>query len=149
MKIQKLIPLLGIVLVLVGCSREAKVRPSSDLPSQEITASAPAGSYKVVFLNTAGILHRMDSTDLLRISVNGKYYGQIGSYEYMQLFLNKGTYTVSLVHYDVGEFKSEHNLKVSGNMFVDSSPTIFSNELEVLDSEPKDFKSEFKAAYWE
>lgn len=147
---QRFIALIITAFLLSGCGATLppSTEPSSKLPSQEISTQVPKNEYRVIFFNDSGILHKIDATDMLQIRINDEYYGQIGSKEYIQLFLKKGSYQVGLLHNDMFAFRSKHTINVEKDMYVKVGATITSNKLTVVDA-PAKFSETFKAAYWE
>lgn len=99
------------------------------------------GNGQVLIYNGANILHKMDNTARLNIWLDNKAVGQIRGGEYVVMHLEKAEYLLKLLHIDVVNMRSEHELKIDEDTKVIMvKPTITSNKLEVTNELPKNFE---------
>ncbi len=137
--------MMSFVLLISSCSL-APVKNQIKLPAQKLSAdNIPKGKSRLVIFNNASFLmHGMDNSADLNISLDGKGLVQLEINKYVILDLNKGAHTFKLVHRDMVLFESEHkvNLRKSLN-YIQISPTVSSNELNIVDTLPVDFNKNY------
>ncbi len=104
------------------------------------------GNGNVLIYNAANILHKMDNTARLNIWLDNKPLGQIRPSEYVIINLKSGKHHFKVLHIDVVNMRSEHEVKVDNDSkVIKIKPTITSNKLELTNEFPKNFEK-FKYA---
>lgn len=96
------------------------------------------GSGNVLIYNGADILHKMDNTARLNIWIDNKAVGQLKPSEYAIINLESGPYQVRLLHIDVFNMKSEHEVVIDKDTkIIKVKPNLTSNKLWVTNEFPK------------
>lgn len=104
------------------------------------------GNGKVLIYNGADILHKIDNTARLNIWLNNKSLGQVKSNEYVIINLKSGGYKFKVLHIDVFNFRSEHELVVDEKTkVIKIKPSFTSNKLVITNEFPDNFEK-FKYA---
>ena len=104
------------------------------------------GNGDVLIYNGANILHKMDNTARLNIWLDQKPLGQIRPSEYVIINLKKGKHHFKVLHIDVVNMRSEHEVEIDEETkVIRIKPTLTSNKLEVTNEFPKNF-DKFKYA---
>jgi hypothetical protein len=104
------------------------------------------GNGNVMIYNDANILHKIDNTARLNIWLNNKSLGQIRPSEYVIINLKNGKHHFKVLHIDVVNMKSEHEVEIDNETkVIKIKPTITSNKLELTNEFPKKF-DKFKYA---
>ncbi|KAB7530786.1 hypothetical protein F8C76_04615 [Flagellimonas olearia] len=104
------------------------------------------GNGNILIYNGANILHKMDNTARLNIWLDQKPLGQIRPSEYVIINLKKGKHQFKVLHIDVVNMRSEHEIEVDDKTkIIKIKPTITSNKLELTNEFPKNF-DKFKYA---
>ncbi|WP_419212722.1 hypothetical protein ACNR9Q_01035 [Maribacter sp. X9] len=104
------------------------------------------GNGNILIYNGANILHKMDNTARLNIWLDQKPLGQIRPSEYVIINLKKGKHIFKVLHIDVVNMRSEHEIEIDDKTkVVKIKPTITSNKLELTNEFPKNF-DKFKYA---
>jgi len=104
------------------------------------------GNGNVLIYNGANILHKMDNTARLNIWLDNKPLGQIRPSEYVIINLKNGRHHFKVLHIDVVNMRSEHEVEIDNETkVVKIKPTITSNKLELTNEFPKNFEK-FKYA---
>ncbi len=95
----------------------------------------------VYFFNKAGFMHKLDGTDSITVTLDGKRIGSASAGKYLKVDSVVGPHQVKLSHRDMVEFSSSHDLTVQAPAtYVQISPTIMSNSLSVAESMPSDIQ---------
>lgn len=96
------------------------------------------GNGNVLIYNGADILHKMDNTARLNIWIDNKAVGQLKPSEYAIINLESGPYQVRLLHIDVFNMKSEHQVVIDKDTkIIKVKPNLTSNKLWVTNEFPK------------
>jgi hypothetical protein len=104
------------------------------------------GNGNVLIYNGANILHKMDNTARLNIWLDQKPLGQIRPSEYVIINLKKGKHLFKVLHIDVVNMRSEHEVEIDEKTkVIKIKPNITSNKLELKNKFPKNFEK-FKYA---
>lgn len=104
------------------------------------------GNGSILVYNGANILHKMDNTGRLNIWLDNKPLGQIRPNEYVIIDLKTGRRHFKVLHLDVVNIRSEHEVEIDeGTKVINIWPTPTSNKLEITNELPKNFKK-FKYA---
>lgn len=104
------------------------------------------GNGNVLIYNGANILHKMDNTAGLNIWLDNKPLGQIRPGEYVIINLKNGKHHFKLLHIDIVNIRSEHEVEIDNETkVIKIKPTITSNKLELTNEFPKKF-DKFKYA---
>ncbi len=99
------------------------------------------GSGDVLIYNGANILHKMDNTARLNIWLDAKPLGQIRPSEYVIIHLEKGKHHFKVLHIDLVNMRSEHEVMIDDKTkVIKIKPTITSNKLEITNVFPKNFE---------
>jgi hypothetical protein len=100
----------------------------------------------ILIYNGANILHKMDNTARLNIWLDNKPHGQIRPSEYVIINLKNGKHHFKVLHIDVVNMRSEHEVEIDNETkVIKIKPTITSNKLELTNEFPKNF-DKFKYA---
>lgn len=96
------------------------------------------GNGNVLIYNGADILHKMDNTARLNVWIGHKAIGQLKPSEYAIINLESGPYQVRLLHLDVFNMKSEHEVLITKDTrIIKVKPNLTSNKLWVTNEFPK------------
>ncbi|MCF1423069.1 hypothetical protein [Mangrovimonas futianensis] len=99
------------------------------------------GNGNVLIYNGANILHKMDNTARLNIWLDNKPLGQIRPSEYVIINLNSGKHQFKVLHIDVVNMRSEHEVEIdSETKVIKIKPTVTSNKLELKNEFPENFE---------
>lgn len=99
------------------------------------------GNGNVLIYNGANVLHKMDITARLNIWIDKKSLGQIRPSEYVIINLKKGKHYFKVLHVDVVNMRSEHEVEIDDQTkVIKIKPTITSNKLELTNEFPKNFE---------
>lgn len=134
--------ILSTVLLLSSCA----LRPipseysfvKTDLDSVNIDN---LGNGQILIYNGANFLHRLDNTARLNAWIDNKALGQIRPAEFVIINLENGTYEFKLLHIDIVNMRSEHEVIIdNGIKVIKIRPTLTSNDLEVTNELPSNFE---------
>lgn len=104
------------------------------------------GNGNVLIYNGANILHKLDNTARLNIWLDDKPLGQIRPSEYVIINLKNGNHHFKVLHIDVVNMRSEHEVTIDDNTkVIKIKPTLTSNKLEITNEFPNNF-DKFKYA---
>lgn len=104
------------------------------------------GNGTILIYNGANILHKLDNTARLNIWIDEKPLGQIRPSEYVVINLKYGKHQFKVLHIDVVNMRSEHDVEIDENTkVINIKPNITSNRLEVTNELPEKFEK-FKYA---
>ena len=104
------------------------------------------GDGTVLIYNGADILHKMDNTARLNISIDNKSLGQIRPSEYVIIHLENGKHEFNALHIDVVNMRSTHDVDIDPQTkVIKIKPNITSNKLTVTNALPEKFEK-FKYA---
>lgn len=104
------------------------------------------GDGNVLIYNGANIFHKIDNTARLNIWINNRALGQIKPSEYVIINLKKGNYKIKLLHIDLVNIRSNHDVIIDNETkIIKVKPTFASNKLEIINELPKNF-NKFKYA---
>ncbi len=140
----KNITLVLISFLLYSCAT-LPPRQAVQLPAQDTTTEVPQGKNRVVLFNDSMFLNYYP----VQITINGKYIGQVGKDEYVQLFLPSNTYEIKLLHNDLFSIKSNHTISITRDSYLELRSGPFDHDLTLVKSKPNNFDANFKYAYWE
>jgi len=102
------------------------------------------GNGKVLIYNGSNVLHKVDNTGRLNIWLNDLQLGQLKPGEFVVMELEKKNHKFNLLHLDVVNMRSEHQITVKDSTKVIMvKPTLTSNKLEETNILPKKFKEKF------
>lgn len=91
-------------------------------------------------------MHKVDNKARSNVWLNGKSLGQIRPNEYIIVNLKDGDNHFKILHIDLVNMRSEHNIEVNNETkIIKINPTLGSYKLEVTNGFPKILKS-FKYA---
>jgi hypothetical protein len=129
---------LSSVALLAGCMM-APIKPEITHLSEDIASrsSVPGEARLVFFNNSSKLMYGPDNTGRVNIWLNGKALGGPNIGEYIQVQLPKGKHQLTLMHLDMFEFRSVHDLEALDDLlFVELRATVVSNEVQVHKSLP-------------
>lgn len=142
MKIVKFIKgsfLISTALILSSCALKS-IPSDYNTVKLDIVNTENLGNGKVLVYNGAGIMHSADNTARLNVWVDGKSLGQIKAREYLIVDLNKGNREFKILHIDMVNMKSTHQININENTkVVRLEPTITSNKATVTNTLPDNF----------
>jgi len=143
----KLLVTIGIIAVLASCAATPPVREVS-LPSQSLNEPLKSGVIQLVIFNDSNILmYGIDNSGKINIHHNGKGVGQLNIGQYVILSVAEGYHTINLLHKDIANFGSTHQLKVSESpTYLKIYAKVTSNGAEIV-PKPENFEEKFKPAY--
>jgi hypothetical protein len=141
MQLFKNLVLIAFTATLLSGCMMAPIKP--DLPhlNESIESrSTKADEARLIFFNNSNkLLFGLDNTGRINVLLNGKAVGGPNIGEYIQVQVPKGKYLLNLVHLDLFEFRSVHELDVQDDpLFVELRATVVSNEIQVHKSLPAD-----------
>lgn len=146
MKISNL-AIIGILTVLAGC---AATPPLTEvlLPPQSISAQPEEGLIQLVIFNDSNFLmYGLDGSGKINIHQDGQGVGQLRIGQYVILAVAEGLHTIDLLHKDLVNFSSTHEISVgSSQTFVKIYAKVTSNGAEIV-PKPENFDLEFSPAY--
>ena len=146
----------AIVLVIVvsaafltsGCSTIETLTPEFSLPSQSLDTTVAQGQRRVVFFNTSNsLLFGADGSGKINIKLNNKALASLKIHEYVQIFLEPGSYDLYLAHLDIATFKSNYKINIAeDDVFIKvySQPT--STNYKMVEELPADFSKKYTPA---
>ena len=142
MKIIKFIKgafLISTALMLSSCALKS-IPSDYNTVKLDIVNTENLGNGKVLVYNGAGIMHSADNTARLNVWVDGKSLGQIKAREYLIVDLDKGNREFKILHIDMVNMKSTHQIDINENTkVVRLEPTITSNKATVTNTLPDNF----------
>ncbi|WP_299209353.1 hypothetical protein [uncultured Dokdonia sp.] len=138
----KYILLFAVTLLLTSCALKPITSEftfiKTDLEKVELEN---LGNGTVLIYNGADILHKMDNTARLNIWIDNKPLGQIRPSEYVIINLNDGKYLFDVLHLDLVNMRSSHDVLIDGNTkVIKIKPNLTSNKLTVTNELPKRFE---------
>jgi len=71
------------------------------------------GNGNVLIYNGVNILHKVDNTAMLNIWINNAPLGQIRPSEYVIINLKNGKYQLKVLHIDVVNMRSLHDVEIT------------------------------------
>ena len=96
------------------------------------------GNGKVMIYNGSNVFHKADNTERLNIHINDKALGQLRGSEYVIINLADGDYKFDVLHLDMVNMRSSHEVTVdSKTKVIMIKPNITSNKLEVTNELPE------------
>ncbi|MEZ7498105.1 hypothetical protein QO200_05070 [Flavobacterium sp. Arc3] len=99
------------------------------------------GDGNILIYNGATLMHKLDNTARLNIWIDNKALGQIRPTEYVIINVKKGQHHFKVVHVDVVNMKSEHDVNIdTDTKVIKIKPTVTSNKLEVTNEFPSNFE---------
>lgn len=139
LKFTKGIFLVSTILMLSSCALKSIPSDYSTV-KLDIINTESLGNGKVLIYNGAGILHSADNTARLNVWVDAKSLGQIKAREYLIVDLNKGNHEFKILHIDMVNMRSTHQINVNENTkVIRLEPTITSNKATVTNILPDNF----------
>ncbi|MCK7591080.1 hypothetical protein M0G43_10885 [Subsaxibacter sp. CAU 1640] len=104
------------------------------------------GNGIILIYNGANIFHKIDNTARLNIWLNDQALGQLKPSEYVIINLKSGDHHFKVLHKDVVNMRSEHDVEIDATTkVIKIKPNITSNKLEVTNELPENFEK-FKYA---
>ncbi len=98
------------------------------------------GNGNILIYNGANFLHKIDNTARLNIWIDQKPLGQVRQDEYVIISLKKGKYLFKVLHIDVVNMRSEHEVEIDDKTkIIKIKPTLTSNKLELTNMFPENF----------
>ena len=143
----KLIALIGILAFLVGCAATPPAR-EVNLPKQSINELLEDTLIQLVIFNDSNsLMYGLDGSGKINIHHNGKGVGQLKIGQYVILAVKEGSHTIDLLHKDIVNLSSTHQISVSSSpAYLKIYSKVTSNGAELV-SKPESFESKFKPAY--
>ncbi len=138
----KLICILFFAVFMGACALRpiATEYPVKPLEREEIRLDK-LGDGKVLIYNGADILHKIDNTARLNVWIDNKALGQIRPGEYVVLEIGEGQHEFKLLHIDVFNMRSEHNVEIDPQTrIIRLEPTLTSNKLTITNVLPVKFE---------
>lgn len=139
MKTQPILIVVLLSLFLVSCGLKPVASEYTFIKTDiEDVKLDDLGNGNVLIYNGADILHKMDNTARLNIWIDNKAVGQLKPSEYAIINLESGPYQVRLLHIDVFNMKSEHQVVIDKDTkIIKVKPNLTSNKLWVTNEFPK------------
>ena len=128
-----------IVTLMNGCAGMAPVK--SEIPHVQSDLNAKStrpNEIMLVLFNTSNkLLFGLDNTGRLNAWLDGKAIGGPNISEYVQIQIPKATHQLMLVHPDIFEFRTTHEIDAQDDpRFLEIRATAVSNEIQVHKSLP-------------
>lgn len=130
--------ILAVVMALsiVGCGATAPVREVSLPPQVLAEATVDENTNSFIFYNGSNAaLYGIDGSGRINLYLDGDSVGQLKINEYVILNLEPGLHRIKLVHKDLMEFTSYHEIdSKADNTFVKLYSKPISNGVDILDN---------------
>jgi len=98
------------------------------------------GDGTIMIYNGSNVLHKADNTERLNIWINDKALGQLRGSEYVVIHLDEGVYKFDVLHLDMVNMRSTHEVTVDAQTkVIEIRPNLTSNKLEVTNEMPEKF----------
>lgn len=141
--------MMAIVFLMFGC---AQIKSGIILPVQDINVSPDDNMLRVIFYNSSSHLLYptifTGTSGAIDIKIDGKYLGRLKKRQYVQVFLERGNYDVSLKHRDILRFKTDHKLELKNdNTYIEVFARPVSNKFKIVEFLPVNFSRKYKPAY--
>lgn len=136
-----------IVILATACSSLPPVKNEVPLTGGDLSIQAAStNDTKVVIFNTSNsLMFGIDGSGRINVLLNGKGVTQLNIGQYAQLILPRGNYQLGLVHRDLKDFESQHQVElVNPESFVEVYATVTSNQAKVISALPEGFVGKFK-----
>ena len=141
------IVLLAAIASMTGCSLSPVKNEIPLVKGLAAKATNPNETKVVIFNESSMVLHGIDNTGRLNVSMDGKGVGQINIGEYVQVIVPQGKHEVSLEHRDMFMFRSKHDVEFTRpETFLKVRATPVSNEAKVVPELPEQFDVKFRPA---
>jgi hypothetical protein len=117
------------------------------IPDQNWSVTpADTSEVKVIIFNTSGgLAHGIDRTGGINCIIDGMSLGFIDMKAYAIVFLKPGIHILKLSHWDAWTMTSEHLIEIPQHeTYLRIYATLFSNDIEIKESLPDDFKTRYK-----
>lgn len=133
-------PTLVIFAALSGCVIPPVTPQVSHLgPDLSVKATSPNESKVLLFNNSSRLMFGVDNTGRINVWLNGRGVASLDIGEYVQISVPRGRHTLELLHRDIIEFRTSHELNVAGDTaIVEIAASILSNEFRVNDVLPRE-----------
>ncbi|WP_194851702.1 hypothetical protein [Nonlabens antarcticus] len=96
------------------------------------------GNGTILIYNGSNVFHKADNTERLNIWINDKALGQLRGSEYVIVNLKEGNYKFDVLHLDVVNMRSNHEVTIDEQTkVIKIKPNITSNKLEVTNELPE------------
>jgi hypothetical protein len=131
-----------LVAMVSGCAM-APIQPEVPLMGSDLSVrSSHPSDAKLVFVNTTSKLsHGADGTSRINVRIDGKAVGGPNIGEYVQVQVPKGKHQLEVWHLDVMKFRTEQEINVDGDLYIELKATPFSNRILVQSTMPEgDFR---------
>lgn len=137
----------SISLTNASTNQEVEFQYKKKIINKSGITNSIAGSAKVdelgngkILIYNGGVFKNILNTARLSIWIDDKLIGHIDPDEYLIVPLSKGKHHVKLLHVDVFNIKSKHDIVINDETkIVQVKPTAFSNKLLITNSLPKKF----------
>ncbi len=123
----------ALVSLLSGCMM-APIRTEVPLLAGDLSlrSTNPDEVRLLLFNNSSKLMFGLDNTGRINIRLNGKGVGGPDIGEYLLLQIPKGKHQLELVHLDMVEFRSLHEIDAQdGPLIVEVRATPLSNEIQI------------------
>lgn len=135
----KLSLLASITFTLSSCALKSIPSDYSSVKLDAVNTNT-LGNGKILIYNGASILHSIDNTARLNVWIGNKSLGQIRTKEYVIIDLEKGKYEFTVLHIDMVNMRSKHQVEIDENTkVIKIEPTITSNKLTITNVLPENF----------
>jgi hypothetical protein len=110
-------------------------------------ATNPNETKVVIFNESNMLLHGIDKTGRLNVTLDGKGVAQLDLGEYVQIIVPQGKHEVNLEHRDMALFRSKHDVEFpKPETYLKVRATPVSNEALVVPELPAQFDVKFRPA---
>jgi hypothetical protein len=141
----QLIALLVLPLLLAGCLTPVKNEIPLAGGDLSIQATNMNDTKLVIFNDSNFLLYGMDGSGRINVRLNGKGVAQLHIGQYVQVMVPKGTCQVDLLHRDMADLSSQHQIELRDpESFLEIYSTPFANSARLVPSLPPDFEKNFK-----
>lgn len=132
---------LSILFLMTSCALKAIPSSYNFVNDSEKVEINKLGNGKILIYNGATILHTIDNTARLNIWIDDKGLGQIRPGEYVVIDLTKGAYQFKILHLDMVNIRSNHNMEIDNTTtIIEVKPTITSNKVTIKNILPSNFE---------
>jgi hypothetical protein len=137
-----------VVWFLSGCSSLKPIKPELPVLGSDLSVKAPDGQTKLVIYNSSNeLMFGTDNTGAIHVAIDGKRVARVNIREYVQIPYRQGKSSITLMHKDIFNFSSSHDLEVKGNtLYVEVYATPISNALVSRNERPADLLLKYRPA---
>jgi hypothetical protein len=137
-----------VLLSLCSCGIHT-IKPEFNLPDQNLHSNIDKNKTRVIFFNDSNmVIYGLDGSGKINVKLNGKALGSLKIHNYVQIYLDGGSYDLILAHWDMVTFESKYQINIGGdNVYIQvySQPT--STAYQLVSELPEKFAQKYTPIY--